>query len=209
MPRSSPSSQPMRPITLALTTLLLVSACASTAPRPAPATPAPSTAPAPATPAPTTASAPTSPAADATVPATASGPSAAATPSPADILATVPAISAADLEPRLATASAPLVLDVRTPEEYAQGHLPGARLIPHDQLATRLAELAAARDQDQEVIVYCRTGRRAALAIDTLKRAGFSRLGHLQGGYQGWSAEQRPVVATASAPTDAANDEAP
>lgn len=160
MPRPSLPLPAFRIPSLALTALLLVTACASTAPRAAPD----------------------------------------ATPQPADILATVPAISAAALEPRLATAGAPLVLDVRTPEEYAAGHLPGARLIPHDQLATRLAELAAARDKDREVIVYCRSGRRAALAIDTLKRAGFSRVGHLQGDYQGWSAEGRAVATEAAVP---------
>ena len=117
----------------------------------------------------------------------------------ADPLATVPAISAAALEPRLATATAPLLLDVRTPAEYAAGHLPGARLIPHDQLAQRLTELAAT--QDQEVIVYCRSGRRAAQAIDTLTRAGFSHVAHLQGDYQRWSAEGRRVtVAPADTP---------
>lgn len=117
----------------------------------------------------------------------------------ADPLATVPAIPAAALEPRLATATAPLLLDVRTPAEYAAGHLPGARLIPHDQLAQRLTELAATKDQ--EVIVYCRSGRRAAQAIDTLTRAGFSHVAHLQGDYQRWSAEGRRVtVAPADTP---------
>lgn len=123
-----------------------------------------------------------------------------AVPAPAvDPIATVPAIPAAALEPRLATATAPLLLDVRTPAEYAAGHLPGARLIPHDQLAQRLTELAAT--QDQEVIVYCRSGRRAAQAIDTLTRAGFTHVAHLQGDYQRWSAEGRRItVAPADTP---------
>lgn len=125
------------------------------------------------------------------------GPIASNSAAPEDALANVPAISAATLESRLGTPSAPVVLDVRTPEEYAAGHLPGARLIPHDRLAQRLAELDQVKDQ--ELIVYCRSGRRAALAIDLLKRAGFSRIGHLQGDYQGWSAEKRPVVATGAA----------
>lgn len=189
MPRPSLPIPAFRTRSLALTTLLLVTACASTTPRPAPDTtpPAPSTAPA-------------SPAAEAPAAKIAASPPAATTPQPTDILATVPAISAAALEPRLATATAPLVLDVRTPEEYAAGHLPGARLIPHDQLAARLAELTSARDKDQEVIVYCRTGRRAALAIDALQRAGFNRVGHLQGDYQGWSAEGRAVATEATPP---------
>lgn len=130
--------------------------------------------------------------------ATSAAPSHAAGPLPA-----VPSIPAAALEPRLATSTAPLLLDVRTPAEYAAGHLPGARLIPHDQLPQRLAELGA--NKDQEVLVYCRSGRRAAQAIDTLTRAGFTHVGHLQGDYQRWSAEgRRTSTAEAAIPPPAA-----
>ena len=58
----------------------------------------------------------------------------------------------------VARPDAPLLLDVRTPEEFAQGHLPGAVLIPHDQLASRLAEI----EGKPWVLVYCRSGARAA-----------------------------------------------
>lgn len=183
MPRTPSRRAAFPPLALTLATLVCAAAC-STAPQraepPRPASPVATAAAAPATPV------ATPPANPATAPA------------PQDILATVPAISAAALEPSLATPQAPVVLDVRTPEEYAAGHLPGARLVPHDQLGARLAELAASKDQ--EVIVYCRSGRRAALAIDTLKRAGFSRVGHLQGDFQGWSAEGREVVAAPATP---------
>jgi phage shock protein E len=86
------------------------------------------------------------------------------------------------------------VLDVRTPEEYAAGHLPGATNIPHDQLAARLGELSGARERD--VVVYCRTGRRSAEALETLDKAGFKRLFHLKGDYTRWTEEKRPVIAT-------------
>ena len=59
-----------------------------------------------------------------------------------------------------ADAKALFVLDVRTPEEYAAGHVPGAVNIPHDQLASRLAEVP----KDTEVVLYCRSGRRAEIA---------------------------------------------
>src|SRR5262245_31665615 len=71
-----------------------------------------------------------------------------------------------------------VVLDVRTPEEFAAGHLPGARNIPHDQLADRLGELAGAKDKD--VVVYCRSGRRSAMALDTLSKNGFKHPLHLE-----------------------------
>ena len=86
------------------------------------------------------------------------------------------------------------VLDVRTPEEYAAGHLPGAVNIPHGELAARIAELAGARERD--VVVYCRTGVRSAAALEVLGKAGFKRLFQLKGDYTRWSEEKRPVVAS-------------
>ncbi len=86
-----------------------------------------------------------------------------------------------------------LILDVRTPEEYAAGHLPGAVNLPHEQLASRIGELAGARDRD--VVVYCRTGKRSAEALGLLGKAGFERLLHLEGDYTRWVGEKRPVIA--------------
>ena len=85
-----------------------------------------------------------------------------------------------------------VVLDVRTPAEFAEGHLPGAINIPHTELASRLEELSRAREAD--IVVYCRTGNRTAQALGILENAGFSRLFHLQGDYTRWSEEKRPVV---------------
>jgi phage shock protein E len=87
-----------------------------------------------------------------------------------------------------------LLLDVRTPEEYSGGHLPGAVNIPHTELAARVAELDGARERD--IVVYCRTGNRTAQALEVLGKAGFKRLFHLKGDYTRWSEEQRPVIAT-------------
>ena len=60
-----------------------------------------------------------------------------------------------------------VVLDVRTPEEYAAGHVVGARNIPHTEIVARIAELAGARDRD--LVVYCRSGRRSELALEALR----------------------------------------
>jgi rhodanese-related sulfurtransferase len=87
-----------------------------------------------------------------------------------------------------------VVLDVRTPEEFAAGHVPGAINIPHTELASRVGELDGARDSD--VVVYCRTGRRSEQALGVLQQSGFRRLFHLQGDYTRWSEEKRPVVTT-------------
>lgn len=81
------------------------------------------------------------------------------------------------------------VLDVRTPEEYAEGHVPGAVNVPHDQLASRLAEVP----KDKDVVVYCRSGRRSALATDVLAANGYQHVSHLEGDIQAWLARGRPV----------------
>ena len=85
-----------------------------------------------------------------------------------------------------------VVLDVRTPAEYAEGHVPGAINIPNGELAARVAELADAKGRD--IVVYCRTGVRASQALDVLDKAGFKRLFHLQGDYNRWTEEKRPTV---------------
>jgi len=84
-----------------------------------------------------------------------------------------------------------IVLDVRTAKEFAEGHIPGAVNISHDELEARLAELGPARDK--EVVVYCRSGRRADLALGLLEKAGFERLYHLEGDFLGWADAKRPV----------------
>jgi NADPH-dependent 2,4-dienoyl-CoA reductase/sulfur reductase-like enzyme/rhodanese-related sulfurtransferase len=73
----------------------------------------------------------------------------------------------------------PFLLDVRTPREYADGHVPGAVNIPVDELRTRLGELP----RDGQIAVYCQAGHRAYLATRILKPAGF-QAANLGGGYK-------------------------
>lgn len=89
-----------------------------------------------------------------------------------------------------------LILDVRTPEEFAAGHIAHAVNIPHDQLAARLAEIRSHAGDD--VLLYCRSGRRAGLAAETLSKAGFTKLHHLTGDMQGWEAAGLPVEKSGS-----------
>jgi phage shock protein E len=105
-------------------------------------------------------------------------------------------VSATLLEQRLGEAGL-VVLDVRTPEEFAAGHVPGAINVPHDQVEARLAELAGAKDQD--VVLYCRSGRRVQVAAGVLAKAGFTRLSHLEGDFPGWSGAGLPTQVTAPA----------
>ena len=104
--------------------------------------------------------------------------------------------SSSDISPeallaRSGSGDAPLLLDVRTPEEFAKGHVPGALNIPVDQLTARTQELAAHRDGD--VVVYCERGGRAAKAATVLREAGFLNVLHLEGDMSAWRADGRPV----------------
>lgn len=83
------------------------------------------------------------------------------------------------------------ILDVRTPAEYAEGHLPGAKLIDvssSDFMVIALKTLP----QNKPVAVYCRSGRRSANAARMLTEAGW-RVANLKGGYLAWTAEGKPV----------------
>jgi phage shock protein E len=69
--------------------------------------------------------------------------------------------------------------------------VPGARNVSHDQLAAKLPELGELKDK--QVVLYCRSGRRSQLAAETLGKAGFTKLRHLEGDYLAWEAAQRPI----------------
>jgi phage shock protein E len=103
----------------------------------------------------------------------------------------VTSVSAATLSERLDSADAPVILDVRTLEEYSSGHVPGAINVPYDQVADRVEEFAAFRDAD--VVVYCQSGKRASMAAADLKAAGFSRVLDLEGHMQGWKEQGLPL----------------
>jgi phage shock protein E len=103
----------------------------------------------------------------------------------------VTSVNAATLSERLDSADAPVILDVRTLEEYSSGHVPGAINVPYDQVADRVEEFAAFRDAD--VVVYCQSGKRASMAAADLKAAGFSRVLDLEGHMQGWKEQGLPL----------------
>jgi adenylyltransferase/sulfurtransferase len=98
-------------------------------------------------------------------------------------------ISVQTLRDRFAT-GAPVVLDVRTPEEVAHGHLEGLH-IPLGDLDRRLDELTPYRKTD--LIVVCRSGARSAAAVALLRSAGFGGALNLRGGLQAWAREIDPA----------------
>ena len=74
-------------------------------------------------------------------------------------------------------ASGARVVDVRTADEFASGHVPGAINIPYDQLPGRAAEIGP---PSTPVVLYCRSGRRSGIAAGALQKAGFTKLYDLQ-----------------------------
>lgn len=84
-----------------------------------------------------------------------------------------------------------IVLDVRTPDEFAEGHIKGAINISHDQINNQLDEIIAYKDQT--VVVHCRSGRRAVSAEQALIAAGFSDVLHLEGDILAWQAAKLPL----------------
>ncbi|MCK3657572.1 hypothetical protein A4G18_02270 [Pasteurellaceae bacterium Pebbles2] len=70
-----------------------------------------------------------------------------------------------------------LLIDVRTPEEYGQGHLTNAINIPHDQIAAKITEMGVSKDT--QIQVYCRSGRRSALAQEALNNLGYNKVENL------------------------------
>ena len=101
-----------------------------------------------------------------------------------------PEIGAKELSAALAGSDPPLLVDVREPEEWDLGHLPGARLIPKGELTEHLDELTRAR----EIVLYCRSGARSAQSTRQLLDLGFSHVRSLKGGILAWAAEVDPSL---------------
>lgn len=98
-----------------------------------------------------------------------------------------PVATLPDRDPELAhrlVAEGALLLDVRTPQEFALGHLEGARNVSHEQVPHRLDEIRQWAG-DGPVVVYCRSGRRSGIAKEALVEAGIVQVTNL-GGMSDW-----------------------
>lgn len=93
---------------------------------------------------------------------------------------------------RFIVSSKPVILDVRTPAEFYDGHIVGARLIPVQQLAARLGELDGL--EQRQMLVYCRSGNRSTVAAKILIDNGFERVSNLRAGLIDWVRSGRQVV---------------
>lgn len=108
-----------------------------------------------------------------------------------------------ELQAKMEAGEDMLLVDVRESSEHEQGHLPGARLIPRGILeaaadpeySKHVPELANARDR--EVVLYCATGGRSAMAAAVLQMMGFKNVISLNGGFEDWSKAGKPVTSEA------------
>ncbi len=97
------------------------------------------------------------------------------------VLPQVPQVTSPDLAEQLGKPEEPFIVDVREPDEYAGGRIPGSRLIPLGSLAGRMTEIPS----DREVVVVCKSGGRSTAACKHLQAAGY-RVSNLIGGMIGW-----------------------
>ena len=95
-------------------------------------------------------------------------------------------ITAEQAKERMDTEENFVLLDVRTQEEYEQGYIPGAVLLPYDEISARAQELPL--EKDTLILVYCRSGRRSKIAAQTLVDLGYTNVQEF-GGILDWPYE--------------------
>ena len=100
--------------------------------------------------------------------------------------ATYEQISGAEAKALMDSESGYIIIDARTQEEYDQGHIPGAILIPEYEIADRAEKELP--DKDQLILVYCRSGRRSKIAAEELVKLGYTNIKEF-GGIIDWEYE--------------------
>ena len=93
-----------------------------------------------------------------------------------------------------AVREADVVLDVREADEFATGHLPGAVLAPRGLLEFKLSSTPELGSRELDVVLYCKTSGRAALAAAVMHEMGYTRVRSIAGGFDAWAAAGLPVV---------------
>jgi rhodanese-related sulfurtransferase len=106
------------------------------------------------------------------------------------MLTSIPVIQEIDVDTLESRSAETIVLDVREPEEYAHGHVPGAINLPQADLASRLDEIP----RECPLVLICRSGARSLRAAQFLRQVGFEQLANVQGGTEAWRAAGKPLV---------------
>ena len=101
--------------------------------------------------------------------------------------------SVTELKTKIDQSSEPLVLlDVRTVEEFKSGHIRNSINIPHEILLSNIDLVS--EYHDEPLVVYCRSGKRASLVIEALKKHGFTNVVDIEGDILAWSQSNYPLV---------------
>ena len=90
--------------------------------------------------------------------------------------------------------AADAIIDVREPDEYAAGHLAGAINLPRGLLEFKLSGTPALEPRGLNVVLYCKTSGRAALAANTMQNMGYLNVVSIAGGYDAWVGAGKPTV---------------
>lgn len=85
-----------------------------------------------------------------------------------------------------------VILDVRTKEEFDQGHIAGAQNIDFNNTAA-FNEYVSQLDKNKKYLVYCRSGNRSGQAVDIMQDKGFTQITNLDGGIQSWQRDSLPL----------------
>jgi sulfur-carrier protein adenylyltransferase/sulfurtransferase len=107
-----------------------------------------------------------------------------------EALQTVPEVSAGQLQSRLESGEQIVVIDVREPDEFARGKIPGAYTIPRGVLEM---QVDGRLPLETTVVLYCGAGARSALACRSLADMGYDKVENLQGGWHAWVNSGLPV----------------
>ena len=105
---------------------------------------------------------------------------------------TIADLSIVDFQKKLSADNTAIILDVRTPAEYAKGHLANAAAI--NFFDTDFKEKVGKLDKTKAVYVYCAAGGRSAKALKILQELGFKTAYNMLGGFTGWQAAGLPLV---------------
>ncbi|GLC24237.1 rhodanese-like domain-containing protein [Roseisolibacter agri] len=93
-------------------------------------------------------------------------------------------VSADDVRARLAQGESFTLLDIREPNEWKMGHLPGALHIPRGVMESAIESRVP---REQEVVLYCASGNRSVLAADVLQQMGYRKVSSMRGGIRAWA----------------------
>jgi rhodanese-related sulfurtransferase len=108
----------------------------------------------------------------------------------AEALQNIPQVAPAALQARLQAGEQIVVIDVREPDEFAKGKIPGAFPIPRGVLEP---QVDGRLPRESTVVLYCGVGARSALACRSLAEMGYDKVENLEGGWHAWVGSGLPV----------------